>query len=409
MASVEEEYCFLSQIASARIELRDRFSLAHRLLQEREEALLTQLQEMEVTYRDRRVRQAQQRKELLATKEQLNSLKANENQTTVEEMLTPLNAKLRELEISGNLIHKIELNWSRERELIDLLGVIGTIKLITSNKEYTLKKLPVLVACKFRPNTLKPGEFKCPTAVAINPKTNNIYIGDESNDRIQVFNQSCEFLFSFSEKMSSPAGVCFHRDEVYVTQFASNSINVYTANGDYKKSLGSEGEDRLEFRGPFGACVSEQKSRVYICERTNNRVQVLNTDLSFNSFIIGLFQPKYVKVTKEEIFVLDRNNPCIHVYNYEHDTVRSIISYGGQGCQVSRSAQFNVDNFSNILISDYSSCCVLIFSRDGDIVHRFGEKGTNHGELTNPTGIAIDSEGRIIVASRNPNYCIQFF
>ena len=404
------ENSFLTQLESARSELRDKFSLARRLLQAREQAMLLELKGIEDLYREQVQRQTQQKKELLATKEQLHySLKGNENRDILQTMLAPLETKLRELEERGELFQRIELSWNRVEQLMHLLKEIGTIKLIYSNIDYTKKNFPVLVACKYRPDSNKPEQFKYPTFVAISPKTKNIYIGDESNNRVQVFNQSCKFIFSFFEKMDSPAGICFNDDEVYVTQFASNSINIYTANGDFKKSLGSEGRNQLEFRGPFGACTSDYNNRVYICERSNNRIQVLNTDLTFNSFITGLFQPKDVKVTREEIFVLDRNSPCLHVYSYKHELLKGIISYGRHGCQISNSAQFTVDRYSNILICDYSFCCVHIFSRDGELFHSFGKRGTGAGEFTDPTGVAIDSKGRIIVASRNPEHCIQFF
>ena len=413
MASVrgdEGENSFLSQLGSARIELRDKFSRAHKLLQEREDAILRQLQEMENIYIEQHQRQNEQRKELLATKEQLHSsLKGNENQIILLSMLAPLEAKLKELEEGGEELQRIELNWNREEQLENFLKEICTVNLTTSNIDYTNKNKPVLVACKYRPNTCKDGEFKYPTVVAIDSKTNNIYIGDESNNRIQVFTQSCKFLFSFSEKMNCPAGICFHNDQVYVTQFASSTINIYKTNGEFIKSLGGEGENQLQFKGPFGAFISECKNLIFICERNNNRIQILNIDLSFNSFITGLVQPKDVKATKDEIFVLDRSNPCLHVYNYEYELLREIISYGKHGYQVSSSAQFSVDRYSDILISDYSACRVLIFSRDGQLIHSFGKRGIGAGEFTDPTGIAIDSEGRIIVASRNPDHCIQFF
>ena len=414
MASIrrdEGENSFLSQLESARIELRDKFSRAHKLLQEREEAIFRQLQEIENIYIEQHLRQNEQRKELLATKEQLHSsLKGNENQTILLSMLAPLEAKLKGLEEGGEGLQRIELNWNREEQLENFLKEICTVKFLTkSNIDYTNKNKPVLVACKYRPNTSKDGKFKYPTVVAIDSKTNNIYIGDETNNRIQVFNESCEFIFSFSENMNMPAGICFHKSQIYVTQYCSHAVNTYSTNGEFIISKGNKGNKQLQFDCPFGICSSELNNSLYICDRNNNRVQILNPDLSFNSFVLGLINPRDVKVAREEILVLDSQNPCIHVYNSEHELMRELISYGNAECQVSYSLHFCIDRDSNILFTDFSTCCVLIFTRGGKLIHKFGNKGKNAGGFFDPRGIAIDSKERIIVASRNPDHCIQFF
>ena len=403
----EGENPFFTQLYSARIELRDRFSLAHRLLQEREEALLLQLQEMEVAYREQHVGQFEQRNELLATKEQLySSLKGNENRDILQTMLAPLEAKLKELEEGGKLRQRIKLNWDKEEQLKNLLKEFASIELCKMDFDYTNKLFPVRVACKCRIDSDAPGEFDYPTVVAINPKTNNIYIADAPNHRVQVFDQSCEYLSYFYYNMYTPAGIAFNNEEVYVTQFAGNILNIYTANGDFIVSLGCEGVGEVQFNHPYGICISEYNSCIYICERENNRVQVLNIDLSFNSFIAGLIRPKDVKVTNREIFVFDNSSPCIHVYSYERQLTREMVSYGNE---VSSSYNFAIDLHSNILITDYEACCVIIFTREGKLIHSFGKGGKNAGEFIDPTGIAVDSEGTIIVASGNPDNCIQFF
>ena len=54
-------------------------------------------------------------------------------------------------------------------------------------------------------------------------------------------------------------------------------------------------------------------------------------------------------------------------------------------------------------MTDTATNCVLIFSNSGELVHKFGREGENRGEFFEVTGIAVDSEDRIIVASKNTN------
>ena len=68
-ANVPGENTFLSQLERARIELREKVARAHQVLRERETALLSELQQLEDTYRgegvDRQIDQLRISKEQL--------------------------------------------------------------------------------------------------------------------------------------------------------------------------------------------------------------------------------------------------------------------------------------------------------------------------------------------------------
>ena len=406
MASAEESE-FLARLETARREVREKFSQIYKLLREREDALLSYMQEVEDSYKQQKLPDSEQRRELLVTKKQTqDSLKGNANREILQSVLSSLDRRLTELEEREHL-RIIDLNWGREGELYRLLKDVRVIKLF-EEIDYTKKVSPVLVACQNIKNDKSPGVFNWPTVIAIHPITYNLYVIDSRNYRIQVFNESCDFLFSFSQDMIHPVGICFCNNQVYVTQYASNTCNVYTSAGDYTRSFGRKGVKELEFNGPARLCFSESWSLMYICERNNNRVQVLNSDLSFNSFIAGLSEPTDINVTSSEVYILDNNNPCLHVYNSKHQLVWELISFG-KGCQVISSFHFCVDNNSNILFTDTTACCVVVFNKKGELIHRFGRKGMCTGEFVDPRGIVIDSKQRVIVVSQNTKHCVQFF
>ena len=401
---------FLTQLEIIRSELKAKFSRTYKLLKEREEALLSQLKEIEELFLGENEKVNSEKRELIAMKDQLESnLKGNTNQDTLIAMLAPLEAKLKEFEADKQEnLQRIELNWEREGELESILEVFCTIRLFKVIENYE-KSSPVLVACKYTVYPKEPGEFNYPTVLAIHTPTNNIYVCDESRSRIQVFNKDCEFLHSFSEKMNFPGGISFCRDKIYVTQFFGHALNVYSLKTNFIISVGRLGDKELQFSFPLGIGISENHNRIYICDRDNNRVQILNTDLSFNGFMTKFVCPLDLKVLKEEIFILDKKNPCLHVFNHEQQLVREFISFGYLSYQVYNTSHFCIDSSSNILMTDRTACCVLVFSNDGKLIQKFGKKGDNAGEFQSPRGIAIDSQGRIVVVSSNPNNCIQFF
>ena len=90
-------------------------------------------------------------------------------------------------------------------------------------------------------------------------------------------------------------------------------------------------------------------------------------------------------------------------------TSSSDIVPRGEGNLVINPLHICADKANNILMTDFATNCVFIFSNRGELMHKFGQKGEDRGEFIGVAGIALDSEDRIIVASDNPNHCIQLF
>ena len=406
-ANVPVENPFLTQIERVRVEIRERVARAHQVLQERETALLSELQQLEDTYRGEGV--DKQIDQLRITKEQnIATLTDNENKYFLQQSVALLVVRMRKLEASletaRDRMRGVELEWYTNLE--GILSKAGSIR-VKGVADYKEKGNPIKVAGKYREKTsTTPGEFRLPRSIAVNPDTNNIYICDRSNNRVQVFTESLEFLFAFSDWMNVPTGICIYLNKVYVTQY--NSLTVYSIEGRYIESVGRRGEKELEFQFPKGVAVSNVNDLIYICDLNNYRIQCLKLDLTFNSFIPNINSPFDIKLTPQNIVILTLGSPCIKFYDYSHQLIRETITRG-EGNQVIHPLYFCLDRDFNIILTDFSADCVIIFSDRGELLHKFGKRGEGRGDLISPTGIATDGEGRIIVVSRNPKHCIQIF
>ena len=310
------------------------------------------------------------------------------------------------LETARDRMRRVELEWDGNLE--GILSRTGSIR-VRGELDYKESGNPVMVAGKYRNKiSSTPGEFFCPNSIAINSETNNIYVCDGGNNRVQVFNESLNFLFTFSDKMNSPHGICINLNRVYVIQFNAHSLTAYSTEGKYIESVGKAGNKELEFNCPRGVAVSTVTNLIYICDFRNNRIQYLNLNLTFNSFIPKVTYPRDIKLTPEDIVVLTAKNPCIQFYNYSHQLIRQIITQG-EGNEVIDPLSFCLDIEFNILMTDFSANSVMVFSNRGELLNKFGKSGEGRGDFISPTGIATDREGRIIVLSRNPKHCIQKF
>ena len=406
------EESFLSHVERVRSEIHTKFIRAHELLQAREADLLAELQRLVDEYTgDELVLQI---KELTVSKDALKiALTKNTNKEILDQSLGPINTLIKELEIklqtAKDTYKSVSLEWDVELE--KKLSVAGEIRLNAMKKgirDYKEIGDPDAVFGKHSEEGSSPGVFWYPNDIAINPVNNYIYICDFGNNRVQVFNKSFEFVFQFSEKMNSPAGICIKQNKVYVTQNGSHCLNVYSTEGKYLNSVGVKGKNELEFDEPRGLDISTEKSRIYIAEQEIDRIHCLNLNLTFNSFIDDIYGAMDVKLTSIEIVVLSLHNPCVSMYTYSHQLIREIIPRG-EGNPIVTPFSFILDEAANILITDFENNCVSVFSFGGLLIHKFGRKGEKRGEFIEPMGIAIDYQKRIIVGSHNPNYCLQIF
>ena len=406
------EESFLSYVERVRSEIQSKFLRAHNILQDREADLLAELQRLVDEYTGKRI--TQQIKQLSVSKDALReTLTGNDNKETLDQSLAPIDARIKELKTNlqraRDTYKRVSLEW--DVELDKKLSVAGDIQLNVVKegiRDYREIGEPVVVFGKHSEERYSPGAFYYPRGISINPENNSIYICDGWNDRVQVYNKSFEFVFQFSEKMEMPAGICIKHKKIYVTQYSFHSLNVYSTEGKFLNSVGVKGKKKLEFDQPRGLDISTDRDKIYIAEYENDRIQCLNLDLKFNSFIDNVLGALDVKLTSDEIVVLSVRNPCVSLYTYSHQLIREMILWG-EGNPVVTPSFFILDKSLNILITDFKSHCVSVFSFGGELIHRFGKEGMKRGEFINPRGITIDIEGRILVDSDNPEYCIQIF
>ena len=67
-------------------------------------------------------------------------------------------------------------------------------------------------------------------------------------------------------------------DCIVVADFNNYRLQVFTAEGDF---MGSEESQPLQFNRPFDVAI-DHNGRIFVTEDGNNRVQVLNADLTYS-------------------------------------------------------------------------------------------------------------------------------
>ena len=113
----------------------------------------------------------------------------------------------------------------------------------------------------------------------------------------------------------------------------------------------------------------------------------------------SLKNPFDVKLARTSIYILDESNPCLHLFNHNLILQKSVLSRG-EGFQLYYPRNFYINNSDNILISDnIGSIC--IFNPEFELIHRI--------PITDPTGVAVDKQRRIIVVCEGGNKRLNIF
>ena len=186
---------------------------------------------------------------------------------------------------------------------------------------------------------------------------------------------------------------------VYVASF-DNKVQKFNKRGEVVKSIGNKGKNFGEFDSPWG--VRYHNHQVYVCDRSNGRVQVFDSDLNFVRSFGGQEQLKDpVDIDFDiqgNIYVVDCNKKQVLVYGEDGQHLHH-FDYRGRGTSL---VGLCVSG-DYLYVTEFWINGVSVFRTSGEFVHSFGRD-----VLWRSCGIAIDQDGFVFVCDTEHN-CIQVF
>ena len=383
---------------TVRMEISDKIQFLIDQLREREGELFQELNEFEINYRKKQDKRDNEIESLNNMRDITESiLEGSELVKSLRKQHLPdIELKLNEIRLNSSDPY-VTLSWNED--ILHSVRNLGRIE-IREKIRYQNKINPILTASR-KGNA--DGEMNNPYGIAIEAKSSNIFIADHGNQRVQVFDQEGQYLYKFGEdgagKLNFPWGIAIGNDKVYISQLGPK-VYFYKLNGEFIGEFGNN-----ELSDVTGIAISQHSGDIFVCDWSKNMIFVYSQDLEYKTSFgeDKLYDLQDIKITQDNrIFVLDRGNPCIHIFNIDLSYSHSIVSRG-TGNAVGDGWFFTLDNGENILISDYNGNVISVFNERGELIHQIG----NGSDIFyRPKGIAIDS--RIIVVDEKLKGTIKF-
>ena len=394
------------ELSRVREKIKTKFVELIDCLKARENELLRELDNIlnsYLSYRSELEKVNEKKKALETTKSILqNELLSSPIKSIHENFISQLDTELKSIETP--IEPKMVSFECDSNKMLTELNNLGKLVEKVSEIDYKSKKQPLVSVCE-KGNGM--GQLNCPLDVTVENETGNIYIADQDNNCVKVFDSTGKYLFKFGDnedegKMYLPLSVVICGDRILISQCDHCILN-YQLNGKFNSKIGKYGKGELEFDYPRGITIDESNGNIYVSDWSNNRIQILSQDFRFISQFGKdiLESPRDVKLSKEYIFVLGGSNPCLHLFSYNHILQKSVISRG-KGMQVINPRFFFIDQTDNILISDCGSNSIHIFNKEFQLIHKISVS-------PNPMGITVDKRGRVMVVCQANNNCLQIF
>ena len=262
---------------------------------------------------------------------------------------------------------------------------------------------PFQVFVKIHPTQLgKPvraiSGVKMPCAITFNSKE-ELVVTEYGVRKVSVMDKHGKRLRTIQcDKLVNPAGVSLDKDgNIYVVDPERDSLFKFNKEGECVQVLQKSGNQPGEFQYPRSVRVINDK--LFVCDRTNHRIQVLDTNLkfihSFGQKGMGKGQfdwPKHVIQDKAgNLYVTDYYNHRVQVFSREGQFLSTFCDKGNASKKLNKPVGICFDVCNDfVFVSEIDVGCVSVFKPSGEFVISFGE-------LNSPAGIAVDEDGFVYV------------
>ena len=386
------------QVTLKKEEVRSNFHQLHGLLAVRETFLLKEMDEVVTRARQEVAEKRATLQALYAAREGLErDLTQNKLKKLLEKNLRAIEDEIGEEVARDVNVSWMELDWKKEQleqSVIDVCRVVTLKERPQPRIDYSAKKCPV-----WSYDGTCSGEITNPMQIAIDDRTQNIFVADYNADRIQVFDGEGNHLYQIPTP-PEPIGITLSDEYIFVSA-DKKLVKIEKSN---KQSIISVKTDNI-----IWGIDTNSNTDIYGCEIMNQSIAVFDKDLNFQKRIkLRSTQVRSdtctssIKLYEDKMYVMFRgySSPPFHlqIFDLEGELVKCLIEEN----EIGSSEFFSIDRLGNFIVADWEGDQIKIFSKEGTVLHTItSDMLPGDQKFYHPFGVAIDKQNRIIVANMN--------
>jgi peptidylamidoglycolate lyase len=201
------------------------------------------------------------------------------------------------------------------------------------------------------------GLFTHPHSVLINPydPDKHVWVIDDESEQIFKFTKDGKLVMTLGEfrvarsdatHFGGPTGIAWlPNGDMFISDGYHNARVVkYSKEGRYLSEWGRPGTAPGQFRLPHAIAIDAQ-GRVYVCDRSNNRVQVFDQTGKVLAVWPNIGMPNFIAITKDQhAIVVDGRNDKFLKYDLTGTLLSAWGTFGSGPGQIWGIHSFNVDN-----------------------------------------------------------------
>jgi len=210
-----------------------------------------------------------------------------------------------------------------------------------------------------------------------------------------------------------PYGVAVSTDGlIYITDAGGYCVKVFDQQGTAVNRFGQAGSGGAKFNYPQGISI-DSSGELYIVDSNNGRIAIFSPEGKFKASLgeVGgypeaFYTPKGIFLG-DNIYACNTRNHRLSVFDKKSHQL--IGSYGDLGDDPGAIQQGSLDYHfrqptgvavaadGKIYVVDSKHGEIKVLANDGKFLFRFGENGSEQGQLNFPEGICLDDEGNVYV------------
>ena len=238
----------------------------------------------------------------------------------------------------------------------------------------------------------------------------DIWLLNSKRVLLEKYSMSGELLFSLERKnkygrevMKTPTNITLDTDDnIYVLDSGLKKVSKFDKSGNFQNDYGPQNSQKPLVK-PVDLAVNS-KQDVFIIDAGRANVLAFTKDntfwAAFGDFDISHTKaPDLIAIDTDEydnIYVLDRGTRYLHIFSNDlRKKQKGLLSKIVEPIDM-------VAAFNRVYVLDAQLCSAIGYDMDlGKNITNYGVRGSGQGELTDPTGIAIDSEANIYITDGN--------